>query len=170
MKKVLILLICILFMGGCSSEKNKTPPMPELNFKGDISVTYNNYNLECSIYNNLAKGCTITVKEPGLLSGLKMIVKGGNCKLEMGRVSYEFDPAALKQTEFATSLSDALVSVLNTTKYSQLDDGSWKYTGQTEIGQFILIQDGETGYPISLEIPEADLSVNFKNMKSDVDK
>jgi len=168
LKKVLILLMFILLFGGCAREKTATPPVPELNFKGDISVTYNNYTLECSIENNLANSCEITVKEPCLLSGLKMIVKGGNCKLEMGKVSYEFDPAALKHTEFATSLSEALTNVLNTTKYSQLENGMWKYTGQTEIGQFTLLQDGETGYPISLKIPDADLSVKFKNMKSDV--
>ena len=59
-----------------------------------------------------------------------------------------------------------LIDVINTTTYSKLENGFWKYTGQTGIGEFVLLQDGETGYPVSLEIPDADLSVKFRNIKS----
>lgn len=168
MKKLFIFLLCIFMFSGCTHKNNSAPPVPDLNFCGDISVTYKNYTLECEIDNKIASGCVITVKKPALISGLSMTVKDGTCTFYMGDISYEVDPETMKKTEFATSLSEALKNVLNTTTYEKLENGYWKYTGQTQLGKFILLQDSESGYPVSLRIPDTDLHVKFSNMKSNV--
>ncbi|MBQ7957321.1 MAG: hypothetical protein IJ279_04715 [Clostridia bacterium] len=153
-------------MGGCSSIKKDVPPVPDLNFSGNIKVTYNKNTVECKIENKLGVHCIITVVKPELISGLTMTVKDGNCTLSMGEVFYDFDSEKLQQTEFATYISKALSDVLNTTTYEKMENGYWKYTGKTENGKFILLQDSQTGYPVSLRIPDMDLYVKFEDMKA----
>ncbi len=108
----------------------------------------------------------ITVSEPSLLSGLQMVVKNGNCTLRMGEISYEINSSVLKNTEFASTLTQAFEQILSTSTCEKLENGNWLYTGQTNIGRFNLVQDGETGYPLSLRVPESDLYIKFSNMKS----
>lgn len=166
MKKVLLFALCFLVLGGCSLSQNDRPPVPNLNFNGDITVTYKKCTLECEIENRLGVNCVITVCKPHIISGLKLIVEDGECTFEMGDVSYKIDPEQMEQTDFATHLVEALSDVLSTATYEKLDNGYWKYTGNTEKGKFILLQDAESGYPASLRIPDMDLHVTFENMRS----
>lgn len=165
MKRILVLLLCLFLLGGCSLEKSIAPPIPDLNFSGNISVTYNNYEIECIIDNKIASECVLTVTKPELLSGLTMTVKDSDCTLKLGSIEYKIDSETLKQTQFASSLAEAFKNVLSTTTYEKLENGNWQYTGQTSVGKFTLVQDSLSGYPITLRIPDADLYVKFSNMK-----
>lgn len=167
MKKVFVIMLCFLLLSGCSGVSDDKPPVPDLNFSGDIIVTYKKCTFECEIVNNPAVNCVITVRKPQLISGLTMTVEDGKCTFEMGDVSYEMNPEQMAQTDFATSLAGALKDVLNTTTCEKLDNGYWKYTGNTEKSKFILLQDSESGYPLSLRMPDIDLTVKFENMKSE---
>lgn len=167
MKKVLILLAMILVLSGCNTSVKEKPPLPNLNFSGNMSVTYNDFDLFCEIDNKLTSGCTITVVKPELISGLKMAVSDGNCTFSMGDISYDFDTSALENSEFATELYETFEQILTTTNVQKLENGNWKYSGNTSSGRFNLIQDTLTGFPISVTIPDADLYIKFSNMKSD---
>lgn len=161
-----MLLTIIFFLGGCSASVKDTPPLPDLNFSGNISVTYNDFDLLCSIDNKIATGCTITVVEPELISGLKMTVEDGICTLSMGEITYDFDSSFFKTTEFASKLAETFEQILMTTNVQKLENGNWLYSGSTSSGKFNLIQDSLTGYPISVTIPEAELYIKFSDMKS----
>lgn len=161
-----MLLVSIVFLGGCSAYKESTPPLPDLNFIGDISVTYNNFDMKCKIENILAEKCVVTVSEPKLLSGLTMTFKDGICTFEIGDVSYELDSSFAEQTEFVSVLTKSMKTIINSTEYEKLDNGNWLYAGMSDIGKFLLVQDSDSGYPVSFRIPEAGLSITFSNMKS----
>lgn len=166
MKKLLVLLVVIFLLGGCSTSVKETPPLPDLNFCGNISVTYNNFDLICKIDNKVATGCTVTVTQPELISGLKMTVSDGNCTFSMGDISYELDSSFLMKTEFASKLTETFEQILATTNVHKLENGNWLYSGSTSAGKFNLVQDALTGYPISVTIPEIDLYIKFSDMKS----
>lgn len=166
MKKLLLLLLVILLLGGCSADVKKTPPLPDLNFSGNISVTYNDFDMLCSIENKLASECVITVIEPKLISGLQIVSDNGKCSFRLGEIVYDVDTSVVKRTEFATTLLEALEQTLKTTTVSELEDGNWMYKGQTSLGEFTMVQDGKTGYPVSLRVPDSDLYIKFSNMKS----
>lgn len=166
MKKLFVLLVMIFLLGGCSAPVKDTPPLPDLNFSGNISVTYNDFDLLCRIDNKVATGCTITVVEPELISGLKMTVSEGICTFSMGEISYELDSSSLKKTEFASELTETFEQILTTTNVHKLENGNWLYSGSTSAGKFNLIQDSLTGYPISVTIPDIELYIKFSDMKS----
>ncbi len=166
MKKLLVLLVVIFILGGCSASVKDTPPLPDLNFSGNISVTYNDFDLLCKIDNKVAVGCTVTVVEPELISGLKMTVSEGNCTLSMGDISYELDSSFFKKTEFASKLTETFEQILTTTNVHKLESGNWLYSGSISTGKYNLVQDSLTGYPISVTIPEIDLYIKFSDMKS----
>ncbi len=162
------MLLILLQFCGCVALKKETPPIPDLNFSGNINVTYNNFELECTVDNKIASGCVVTVTKPELISGLTMTVENGNCVFKFGKVEYAVNSSLMKQTEFVTSFAEALKNVLNTTTYEKLENGNWQYVGQTSAGKFIIVQDSESGYPVSLRIPDANLYVKFSNMKSNI--
>ena len=166
MKKLLLLLLVIPVLSGCSMNVKKTPPLPDLNFSGNISVTYNNFDLLCSIENKLASECTVTVLEPELVSGLQIVSVNGKCSFRLGEIVYDVDTSVMKRTEFVTTLIEVFEQTLKTTTVSELENGNWMYKGQTSLGEFTMIQDGKTGYPLSLRVPDSDLYIKFSNMKS----
>lgn len=168
MKRVLLLLLLLLQLCGCSALKKATPPVPDLNFSGNINVTYNGFELECTVDNKIASSCVITVTKPELISGLTMTLENGDCVFKFGNVEYALNSTQMKQTEFVTSFAEALKNVLSTTSYEKLENGNWQYVGQTSVGKFIIVQDSDSGYPVSLRIPDANLYVKFSNMKSNI--
>lgn len=163
MKKVFLLsLAFIILFCGCSRSKSiSAPPIPNLNFSGTINVTYKDYDIECYIENSLETGCKIKILKPELLSGIEIKAVDGVCSLSLGDISYDIDTSKLRETEFVTPLAEVFENVLKTTAYEKLENGNWRYTGQTSYGEFVLIQDESTGYPISLEIPKIELYINF---------
>ena len=163
---MLVLLVAIFLLGGCGNTVKETPPLPDLNFCGNMSVTYNDCDLVCEIDNKVAAGCTVTVTKPELVSGLKMTVCDGNCTFSMGEISYELDSSFLMKTEFASELTETFEQILTTTNVHKLENGNWLYSGSTSAGKFNLVQDSLTGYPISVTIPDIDLYIKFSNMKS----
>ena len=161
-----MLLVVIFLLGGCSTSVKEAPPLPDLNFSGNISVTYNGFNLLCEIDNSVANGCTVTVVEPELISGLRMSVFDGSCSISMGDISYQLDSSVLDKTEFLSKLTETFQQILTTTNVHKLENGNWLYSGSTSAGKFNLLQDSLTGYPISVTIPEIDLFIKFNNLKS----
>ncbi len=157
----------LIFFSGCAANKNAvTPPIPNLNFSGDINVEFNKINIECKIENRIDSGCKLTVLKPELISGLVIFVRNSNCTFKIGDIEYEVNSSVLKDTEFAVSISEAFANVLTTTEYAKNNEGNWRYTGKTTVGNFVFVQDSTSGYPISLEIPNKKLYVTFSNMKS----
>ncbi len=153
-------------MSGCSANTKKTPPLPDLNFSGNISVTYNKFDLLCSIENNLASECVITVLEPDLISGLQIVSDNGKYSFRLGEIVYDVDSSMMKKTEFVATITETFEQILKTTTVSELENGNWLYKGQTNSGEFTMVQDGVTGYPVTIRVPDSDLFIKFSNMRS----
>ena len=149
----------------CVSCKKEVPPIPDMNFSGNMTVSYKGIAMECVVKNDLSSGLTATIVKPELISGLTLNVINGVSKIEYGSVSYELNSEKILQTDFVTYLSDVLASVVNTTTYTKLDNSYWKYTGKIKSSEYILLQDSETGYPASLRISDVDLTIKFSNME-----
>jgi len=161
-----MLLALVILLGGCGVIKESTPPIPDLNFTGNISVTYNNFDMNCKIENIIADKCIVSVIEPELLSGLTMTLKEGICTFNLGDVSYEIDSSFAENVEFLYVFTESVKKILNSAEYEKLENGNWLYTGMSDWGKFLLVQDKTSGYPVSFRIPEAGLSITFSNMKS----
>ncbi len=153
----------IILLGGCGAEKN-TPPLPDLNFTGNISVTYNNFDMKCTIENVLADKCTVTVTEPEILSGLTVCFENGVSTFSFQDIVYNIDPSLSQRVEFVSVFSESVKKILSSSEYKKLENGNWLYTGVSDFGKFLLVQDITSGYPISFRIPEAGLSITFSDM------
>lgn len=160
-----MLLVSVVFLSGCSVIKVSSPPIPNLNFTGNISVTYNNFDLKCKIENILADKCVLSVIEPELLSGLTMSLQDGICTFNLGDVSYEMESSLAESAEFLSVFTESVKKILNSAEYEKLENGNWLYTGMSDWGKFFLVQDNASGYPVSFRIPDAGLSITFSNMK-----
>lgn len=165
MKKILVLLVALFFLTGCDASKQSSPPVPDFNFTGNISVTYNNFDMNCKIENILGDKCVVTVVEPKIISGLTIASDDGACTFSIGDVSYKFDSDFARKAEFISVFTDSVKKILSSTEYEKLENGNWLYTGMTDWGKFLLVQDNLSGYPVSFRIPEAGLSITFSNMK-----
>lgn len=159
-----MLLMVIVLLGGCGLTNN-TPPIPDLNFSGNISVTYNNFNVRCRIDNVLADRCTVTVTEPEILSGFTVQFKDGVSTFSYKDLNYDIDPSLSQQVEFVSMFSESVKKILGSSEYKKLENGNWLYSGMSDYGKFFLVQDSSNGYPVSFRIPDAKLSVTFSDMK-----
>ncbi len=159
-------MLIIFLFSGCDVHDKVSVPVPDLNFVGNISVTYNKFNMTCKIENSLADKCTVTVMKPELISGLRIVFKEGVCTLELGDISYDLDDKFTENTEFVSLFSESVKKILETTEYEKLENGNILFTGMSEKGKFFLLQDAETGYPVSFRIPQAGLAITFSDMKS----
>ena len=168
MKKLLVVFVLVFILGGCGNYEKDTPPLPDLNFNGNMSVTYNDFEMMCTIDNNLATGCRITVSEPELISGLNMSIIEGKCMVSMGDIIFEIDSSLYKKSEFASELVEIFGQILKSTDVQKLQNGNWQYFGNTSYGKYNLIQDSVTGYPVSVSLPEADLYIKFRDMKPSI--
>ncbi len=165
MKRSIAFLLSIFILITCCACKKEVPPIPDVNFSGNMTVTYKKVAMECKVTNDRSAGLSVIILKPELISGLTLRVVNGVSKIEYGSVSYELGSDKTLQTDFVAYLSDVLTSVVNTTTYTKLDNSYWKYTGKIKSTEYILLQDSVTGYPVSLRIPDIDLTIKFSNMK-----
>lgn len=161
-----MLLVSLIFLGGCGAVKQSSPPVPDFNFIGNISVTYNNFDMKCKIENIIADRCVVSVAEPELLSGLTMTLKDGICTFSLDNIYYEIDSSVAERVEFLSAFTESVKQILSSAEYEKLENGNWLYSGNSAWGKFLLVQDSVSGYPVSFRIPESGLSIIFSNMKS----
>ena len=161
--KILSVIIVVLCFASCG--KLASPPLPSLYFKSTATVVYKEYTIKCTIQNTQEGVCTIEIIEPKELNGLKIIYKDNTCSVKMGSLSFSKDLSEIPQTAFGSALMDCLNKLMTTENlfYSKNDDGNWLWKGTVAAGEFEVLQDGKTGYPLSVEIKNIDLKITFSD-------
>lgn len=157
-----ISVVCLLFcLVSCS--KSVSPPIPSLYFKSNATVTYKDHKIECLITNDRDGTCTIEIMKPQEINGLKIIYKDNTCSVKMGTLSFSKDLSQFPQTAFSNSLIDCFkkMTEIENLSYNKNNDGNWLLKGKATQGEFEIIQNGETGYPMSVEIKNISLKIIF---------
>ena len=166
MKISAIFLAVLLVASLCSCDVSLAgkPKITSLNFSTDARVSYKSYDLiDCKMVSVEDGPLTIDIEKPVLLSGLQIVCQNEGCTIKVGSLSYEADINQFPQVGFGNILRQSLILAKDSTEAEKNEDGTWTIKSQLESSHVELKIDGETGYPISLSIPEEEINVIFMN-------
>ena len=148
MKKILCIVISLLFLCSCSSKTSNILPVT----KGicfDAQISYYNEAYECKV--NIAKNgdTEIAFLSPETLLGLKVTYSGNQITADYNGIKYTYLAENLPQF----SVSDTIYKIFSNT-YDEISNKDDSYfvnysNGDTEYKLYI----GATGLPIKIESP-----------------
>ena len=126
MKKLLCVLLCILFLSGCGKintkvNENEIPDF--IGFSTDVKTTFNTVDLRArATYNEIA-GLSVVVNAPESVKGMKIVCKDGECKVDFQELSFIISHKKLPFTSFFV----ALESCAENAKTSTPEDDCYSY-------------------------------------------
>ncbi len=159
MKKLLFIpLLILIFLSGCKSTEEKKPVTSGLEFEAEAEYNSKDYLLKIVITDS--ENIKAEVKKPANLSGLKVTYEDKKVKCEYLGITYE------PETEVPlNSITDIMFSCISNLENGEIrEDGNYAISGKA--GNFDYEYTySPLGLPISLDVPDKNLKINFKNVK-----
>lgn len=162
---LLVLIFGVVLAPGCQQETESPPTLHADMTKGFFcaaDITFGEMKMTADIRRRGPGLCQITFTSPQLLNGMDFSFSGEDVTLSYHGLSYQFGEDALPAQSVASSISSAMdllanTSALNITALS----GDLLLTGETQLGEFYLTVNDESGAVIALEVPRIHLKAEF---------
>lgn len=160
MKKLLLIpLILMIFLSGCKSTDEKKPVTSGLEFEAKAEYNSKDYLLKVIITD--PQNIKAEVKKPDSLNGFTVTYENKKIKCEYLGISYE--PETDVPLNSIANLMFACISDLDNGKIRE--DGNYYLNGSAGNIDYKYTYS-PLGLPISLDIPDKNLKIIFKNVKS----
>ena len=144
---------------GCTQKKNTIPILNNISFIAEINYSNDKFVCESSLSDGDLK---LIVKEPAEIKDLILVANKNGVAAEFLGVSYNADIISLPQRALAKLLFNILTDICNNESVT-CDDGNCKITGRVDCYKYVF-DFSPSGLPISLEVDELDLKIDFKNV------
>lgn len=106
----------------------------------------------------------LDVSTPEILNSLNLIYENGKCTVTYEGMTFETDLKRFPQSEIGALISQALTDTdSGITAKTVSQDGTIIYKGITDYGDFILIQDAETGLWKEFSVDGASIRIIFSD-------
>ncbi|MCL2024125.1 MAG: hypothetical protein FWG82_07145 [Oscillospiraceae bacterium] len=143
MKKIAVIL-CIFtafFIFAACEQKPMSPPAPPQNFTYSLSVTMDEFAMECQWEQAQAGSGVFTITAPETLSGLRLSFVGSECTASFGDMETLI---VLPQKAVFVQLMEVIAQTenLSTTKR----DNIFETRGELSRGEFVIFQDERGEY------------------------
>ena len=134
-------------------------------YTADLFIEYGNKTSEAKYVQRSFTDCEIEFVQPNTVKGLKISYNGGTCTLSFGALSFNADLKSMPESNFGKKMIEAFKSAAEDTtiKRNRIGD-KWRYDGETSGEKFVIIQNAETGFFESFELPSYDLKIELKNI------
>lgn len=156
----------LIIFTGCQKEADspKTPVSAPTAFSANIDVMFGETNMKAKLTKHMSQKYEINVLSPEILKPLNLVYENGICTVTYDGMTFETDLKRFPQSEIGALLTQALGDAYGgiTTK-SFPEDGTIIYKGITDYGDFILIQDAETGLWKEFSVEGASLKIVFSD-------
>lgn len=146
MKKLYVIVLtlaAVFIMCSCSS----TEKIPEVitGIDKDAGVEYDGMNYECHITRLTDGVVSVGVNSPENLSGLIFRQTDGKFSVSCGELICKTDSVTLPETSFPIMIIKILssASVKENLLYCSSENGSFKFTGNSDLGSYQLFTDSE---------------------------
>lgn len=111
MRRVLILLILLLTLTGCSASNSQVVPVSEL--ESEFSGTFNELNIKGSLRIDQSRNYHFAIQEPLELKGLKAIVSEQKTTIDFENIITEFDNDKFPKSAFVVLIRNYLEKSFN---------------------------------------------------------
>lgn len=156
---VAVTMLCLSLIG-CGKEV--TPTLPENGFTGQVSVQYKEMLVEgqltCGSDGSLSLACT----QPKSLKGITFGWDGTGMTVGLGKMQVAMPAESVPQSALIGCLARVLTA---DHPEGTLTDGGYVLSGRAGDTAYTLVCDPDTGLPVSLSVPEEELSAAFAEVK-----
>ncbi len=160
MKRILLTLICFIFLVGCGEKQEVEVTIASVSF--DAAITYGSHSLACEM--TLSEGAVMhsEVKAPESIAGTTLTYDGETLKINYKGLEYV--PELPIEQETANDIINKIFrSVATGGKNAQKEDGNFVLRDEVAGKEFTLYVT-EAGLPLSLTCPDASLTAEFSNV------
>ncbi|MBE6807162.1 MAG: hypothetical protein E7527_04020 [Ruminococcaceae bacterium] len=151
----------LLFLTGCG-ETATAPPITD-GFTCHTAVTYREMSLEGDLTCGKDGSVRMAFDQPKSLYGIALRWDGTEMQMELGEMSLAVPAEKVPQSALLCCLARVLSA--DHDAGSRTDEG-YVITGQVEGKAYELVCDPASGTPVSLSIPEEELSATFTEFQA----
>lgn len=158
MKRLLAIVIVLIFFIGCAQNVATTPILNNISFIANISYGDSEYVADVLITDN---ALNLNVIAPNELKGLTLNLDKNSVKAKFKGIPIDLEADSLPKV----AVYQVMVGVLNDAKQKTavFDDDNCKVSGDVDGYKYTLIFS-PSGLPIELEVEELDLKMKFTNV------
>lgn len=165
---LLILILAVTFIGLSKRKVEKSPEKIVSNlanpFTASATIDMDGLVMEGDINKTESGECTISIKEPKTLEGMKFAYDGEDITVSYKGLSIALD----EDSKLVSSAGNIIVNAINKASSKEgvditLDEKTIIVDGNCESGDFQIKMDKETGSMMSLNLPELDFECEFSN-------
>ncbi len=161
-----ISVFVLLIAAGCQNEggsKNE-PVSPPSAYTANLDVTFGNAETTAKLIKHSAQKYEVQILSPEIMKPLNLIYENGKCTATYDGLTFETEIKRFPQSEFGGLLTQALTDIDGgVITSSTTDTGDIIYSGITNYGDFVLIQDAETGLWKEFSVDGASLKILFSD-------
>ncbi len=163
MKKVVFIILCVIFMSSCNSgEKFITPILSGISFTAEIDY-YNEY-FACDVTIDQDKTMKLTVTQPQDISGMKLIFSGDKVTAEYMGITYTPHTDTLPVGGVAQTLYSIIRQLDDDTVLETQDGKNCIFKGRIDDRAFSF-SFTPSGLPLCIDIPDQSFSIKFSKVE-----
>ena len=155
--------VMIIGLAGCAPKK--AAPPQTINFSCAIRATYDNMTVAGTLTRYTAGTLKLAFTEPQTLDGLTVSWDGELVTLEMMGLTYQVDPDDVPESALGKEVIAILDAAMRDEMQGVVEDGKQIFESAGDNGAYQLVCDAETGYPLSLRVPDLNLQAEFSDFK-----
>ena len=158
MKKILVLLLAILSLCGCTVSKTVSPILDNILFTVNIDYAQDKYVADASIVDDTLN---LVIREPEIISCLSLGFDENGLSAEFKGIKCTSEVDSLPQS----AIIQVLYNVINDAVNKQLvyDDTNCRITGKVNEYKYEFVFS-PSGLPLKIEIEDFDLLFYFSNV------
>lgn len=158
MKKVIVFLLALSLLCGCTSLKETNPIVNDIAFTANIKYQKQKYVCDIQSYND---GINLIIKEPQNIEGLVFDINKNGCKMEFEGLAQSYDIDLLPYNSFAQIIYDVFSEVA--TQTIDINNKNCEIEGNVNNKKYVFLFS-PSGLPLSLEIKDLDFYVKFSSV------
>lgn len=168
MKRILLLVVVLVFtLFGCKGKNEgnnaSSPPDIPTAFSSTVYIVHGEREYEALYTQQSLTQAVLEFTAPATVKGMKIEVDGTECKLSLGSVSFTADFSSLAQSGVGKLIADSVRGASDTSAaVTQKDSDGFVTTGMVS-GVSFTLRRSASGLPTRLEVPQAELEVEFRD-------
>ncbi len=166
------MIVFVFLLSGCKgkseSDNVSSPPDIPTAFTSSVYIIHADREYEATYTQKSLGQAVLEFSAPATVKGMKISVDGAECKLSFGSVSFTADLSSIPQGSVGKLVAMSVETAADTTAaVTQKDSDGFVTTGMV-LGVSFTLGRSMQGMPTRLEVPQAELTVEFRDCKPSI--